>query len=509
MIGLPSNVNWAQLTLESRKLESDTKYSDFADDWQKEIDHGIATHPRVYLQLPRGHDKTERFAWWSLLWLETTEGHRGYCCGVDRDNAKLFRDASKKLVGLHPDLFSNIVIEKHVVHSKRTGSYIETISSDANSAYGLNFDLLIINDFHAWPDKTFWEVLWTACGKKPDIRVWMESNALTLGTEGAGWVAEHRDWVAQEGTRLLNTEGNQEWFYYNPKGFLAKWQFKQVEQWRKTLHPATFNRLINNEDCSDEESYVTPEQVEACEVLPGPSLPLSSDGKRGPTVTAIDLGLKKDATAIATVAAIPTSWGTPPRLELLRLDVITGSVENPVLLAEVERVLLAHRRDYHSYPGLADPWNTQSLIQKHGWLQEWVFSAKRVSELTQLLYQSIANKQLLLYKDAGKAHQRKGSALKGNLTGLKEWNLKKELMMAVLKDMSYGQRVDHRSSSFSDRIMAVGMCVHYLLCEATLPSTKEPPKYVPKEYEISGAKLIDDWCKPQVSNSIHIGGISK
>jgi hypothetical protein len=486
MIGLPSNIDWATLTLEHRKLEQDLLYSNAADDWQKEIDIAISKFPRIYLQLPRGHDKTERFAWWSLLWLETTDHHRGYCCGVDRDNAKLFRDASKKIVALHPDLFSSIVVEKHTVFSKRTGSYIETISSDVNSAYGLNFDLLIINDFHAWPDQDFWSILWTACGKKPNIRIWMESNALTLGSSGFQWVSEMRDWVAQDGVN----QGD--WFFYRPNSFLAKWQSSQVEQWRKTLHPSTFHRLIENEDCSDEESYLTPDQVEACEILTGPTEQLVI--KNGPVVTSLDLGLTKDATAVCSVQALPTPQGASPRLVLLRLDVLTGSVDNPVALAEAESIVLEHREKFKSHPILCDPWNTQSLIQRHSFLTPWVFGSRSIQELTQLLYQSIANKHLLLYPNAGKAMQRSGSALRGTLSKYKEWDLKKELINAVLKPMPYGERVDHRASGFSDRLIALGMCIHYLMTECYLPTLKKPEK--PKEKLSWDASLIQDWEKP-------------
>lgn len=495
MKGLPSNIDWAAFTLENRILDTEVPYRQVAEPWQLVIDKGIADNQRVYLQLARGHDKTDRYAWWSLLWLATTRASRGYCAGVDRDNAALFRDSSKKLKALHPDLFYAVEVQKNIVMNQETGSYIETISSDADSAYGLNFDLLIINDFHVWPDEKFWEVLWSACEKKPGIRIWMESNALTLGAEGAQWVAKFREWVRVVGTHLRDDpvefrgkkyKGVGNWFYYVPRGFLATWQSSLIEAAQATLHPSAFARLINNEDSSGEESYLTPEQVEAITA----STPLPPNN-RGYTVTALDLGLKKDATAIATVQALPVEKGSPPRLNLLALDVFTGTVDYPVQLHQVEQTLFHHANTYHSSVILADPWNTQALIQKHpNKIVEWPFTTARIKELTQNLYRVVVDKQLSIYKNAGRAIQ----------SG-EEWTLQRELTNAVLKDCSYGQRVDHRSGGYSDRLMATGMCVHYLLSEMAQPRfRKEEQKNPPKDGWQSG-KVIDSW----IDEALHSG----
>lgn len=441
--------------------------------------------PRIYLQFARGHDKTDRYAWWSLLWLCSTDAARGYCAGVDRDNAALFRDSSRKLKALHPDLFSGIEVQKNVVLNHETGSYIETISSDADSAYGLNFDLLIINDFHAWPDKTFWEVLWTACFKKPGIRVWMESNALIYGEDEVQWKYEFRKWVRDEGTKLSQEHG--QWYFHAPPKFLAGWQSGGLDQWRRTLHPSQYQRLINNIDTTGECAFVTEEQVYAITTLTGPRQEeIKKEEKKGHIVTGVDLGLKKDATSVATVHSMPVEKGQPPCYSLLALDVLTGDPGDPVLLREVESLLLLHKHRFKSYPILCDPWNAASLIQKYsGFVFEWPFTVKHVSELTQLLYRTIADHQFRIYPNAGKAMQ-------GNFGGKEEWTLQRELIQAVVKEMSYGQRIDHRSGGYSDRIMSIGMCLHYLATEASIPHPS-PKKGDWEKDKWNGGTLIDEW----------------
>ena len=493
MIGLPHDTDWAQFTNENRFLDPEKPYSAIREDWQKDIDIGIANFPRVYLQLPRGHDKTERYAWWSMLWMETTQASRGYAVGVDRDNAKLFRDAAKKIKAIHPALFNNIEVEKHVIFSKETGSYIETISSDVNSAYGLNFDLLIVNDFHAWEDYEFWEVLWSACEKRADIRVWMESNALTLGSKGAEWVTRFRKWVKDKGTRQLTTEGHNEWFYYNPPKFLAGWQQHKLTQWRDTLMPSTFKRLIMNQDTSGAESFVTEEQVTAIETLKGPATARASD--RGPTVTTVDLGLRKDCTAVATVQLLPAERvevkleggktevkKLPQRLVLLALDVLTGTTDAPVIIDEAEKLAFAQRARFRSGVIKCDPWQAISMVQRNpGVCEEFAFTGGSVAQLTSILYRCIADGNLAIYPDAGKAIMSDGE----------EWDLHKELTHAVTKDMSYGTRVDHRAGGFSDRLMALGMACHTLL-GGTLPK-KLDTKVVEVVNKNSPAEKIDEW----------------
>lgn len=488
MQGLNKEIDWVKLTLENRILDISNQngdaitYKSVAEQWQIDIDRAITEFPRVYLQLPRGHDKTDRYAWWTLLWLESTQAKRAYAVGVDRDNARLFRDSSKKLKALHPELFSEIEVEKHVVFSKRTGSYIETISSDANSAYGLNFDLLVINDFHAWPDKSFWEVLWTACEKKPDIRVWIESNALTLGSQGAIWVAQQRKWVKEKGSvRQIERYGKPEWWFFCPNEFLAKWVLKdKLQDWRDTLHPSAFKRLIENRDTSDADSYLTIEQVEAVEKYETPFNGRSSE--KGQVVTAIDLGLTKDATAITTVQAIPQPKNSPPRLVLLRQEVVTGSADDPVLIAEVERIAFSHAKRYNSWPILADPWQMKSTLQRFpGTFKEWAFTTKHIAELTSILYRVIADQNLALYKNCAEMEQKEES-----------WNLKRELISAVVKDMSYGQRVDHRAGGFSDRLMSLGMCCHHLL-DGSIPLQTTPKIEVIEKDEWQSEKMIKGW----------------
>ena len=319
----------------------------------------------------------------------------------------------------------------------------------------------------------------------------MESNALTYGEEDVQWKYEFRKWVQLEGSALPKEENGGRWHFFAPPRFLAKWQAAGLDQWRKTLHPAQYQRLINNIDTTGECAFVTEEQVKAIILLKGPSEAVqqreNKGEKKGYVVTGCDIGLKKDATAICSVQSLPVQKGCPPKFHLLALDVLTGSPGDPVLIREVEQLMLLHRFRYKSYPVLFDPWQAAALIQKYsGFVEEWPFTTKHVSELTQLLYRSIADKNLSIYPQAGKAMQ-------GSYGTKEEWTLEREMVQAVIKEMSYGQRIDHQAGGYSDRIMALGMCIHYLSSEASIPRLSAPKPEGNEKDKWNGGKVIDEW----------------
>ena len=178
---------------------------------------------------------------------------------------------------------------------------------------------------------------------------------------------------------------------------------------------------------------------------------------------------------------------------LLALDTIIGSPEGPVQLRQLEHLMYHHVNSYGSSRILMDPWNAQSIIQKWSKAEEWVFTAAHVRELTQCLYRSIADRHLSIYTDAGRAMQ-----------DGEEWTLQRELINAVLKDCSYGQRVDHKANGYSDRLMAVGMCVHNLMSEGKIPFTK-PTKDKAEKDEWNGGKLMDEWAKESNNKLLSLG----
>jgi len=494
MKGLPNSVDWLRLTWNHRQIKSVGPYKEHALYWQKYLDWALCFFPRTYIQLARGHDKTERASWWALLWGLTMDHGQGFACGVDRDNARLFRDAAKWQVSAHPELFKDYKIYNYDIVNKRNGTIVRVLASDEESNYGLTPDLLLVNDFHAWRNKDFWNALWTAMGKRRHSRMWIESNALAMGTPQIQWIRPIRSFAKKKFSEKpifipgnpdshgwRPDEGAPEWFHYAPQAFLASWQNHMLSEWKETMLPAAYRRLIENQDTSEGDQYLTPEQVEAVEI--DYKHPVR---KRSRVVIGVDIGYTQDSSVVSVVSLDNSDpKGKKAQLILHHMDVWTGSRENPVAIKEVVAKANMYRRKYKGRI-LCDPYELRWILQENPYWEEFTFTSNNLKMITTQIYQTITKKRLKIPKECAPALQAKRE---GRPT---MWDLKRELTEAVLKEMSYGLRIDHRSGGFTDRIMSLGIAIVTLL-EDDMPAFRplEKPQKARGEAPTMG-KIIKD-----------------
>jgi hypothetical protein len=436
---MTSSINWLELIKRERRLEDDRRYGDAAEPWQLAIDEALLVNDRVYVELPRGHDKTGRLACHALCWLLDGSGKMGYAAGVDKDNARLFRNEMQQQAGRNPDgIFKGIEFYNYVVENRRNGNMLQILSSDAPSNVGLKFSLLLINDFVDWQNREFFEILMSATGKIPGVKVWIESNA--------GKVRKGYKWEMREHART-----NSRWYFKTTKKWLASWVSKDFfDEMRHILLAPAYRRLIENEWIEESDAFMSSDQVR------GATNPLLVASINRPeeaelVATSSDLGISKDATAVATVARIR---GTDAPLRLLDLITVPGSAVAPVQIATVEQIIADQIRRFGSDAVVVDPWNMRKTIQdKQGdWpIIEFAFSPANLMHLTSDVFRRVVNKQIEIFPDAGKAIQ-----------GTEAWDLQRELTTAIIRQMPYGERIDHRKSGYTDRIIAIGMALWWL-----------------------------------------------
>jgi hypothetical protein len=201
---------------------------------------------------------------------------------------------------------------------------------------------------------------------------------------------------------------------------------------RRSLPPDVYQRLIENKWIEGSGSFITRQQLEACiDASWGPQL--SGQGAR--YIAAIDLGLKRDRTALA-IGHLDTKT---QRVWLDSLQTWQGSRAHPVSIAEVEGELEGIRNRFSIHRLICDPWQMQSTIQRlRGRLpvQEFTFSAENVRRLSETLFNLIQSGRLRLYPDE---------------------ELERELLSLNVVQKSYGWRMDHTSGGYSDRAIALGM----------------------------------------------------
>ena len=449
---LDPRIDWPRLVFEHRIVKNAGPYKEIAHPFQRYLDWSFANFLRLYHQLPRGCDKTECRAFWTLLWGKTSDHGQCFATGVDKDNARLFRDAAKWIVKAHPHLFSEYKVHNYDIINKKNQTHIRVIPADAAGNYGLTPDLLLVNDFHAWDNEEYWQALYTAMGKRKNARIWIESNALALGTPQVQWIRPLRQF-AQEQFRSTPIEHDgwrvtrgPKWFFYSPGHFPASWQWSHVAEWKATLHPQAFNRLILNQDTTDGQQYLTEEQVKQCIVSQTPIPPVKN--RNSIFAIGVDLGITKDAATRATVSISRTSKDI--ELVLHSMSIWPGSRADPVSIRNVVKDANSESDLVQATYKLGDPYEMRAVMQEDSSWEEFNFNPSNVRKITEFLYSAFATKQIKIYSNVAPCLQSKS----GKPT---MWNLEHELQEAVLKEATYGHRVDHKSTGFTDRIMALGM----------------------------------------------------
>jgi hypothetical protein len=288
------------------------------------------------------------------------------------------------------------------------GSRIRVISSDSASAWGLGGVYprfrVIADELVAWRPgrgEELWQALYSGTGKV--------SDAQTLVLSNAGWNAD-RAWQYD----IRETASAEAFTHlYAPEGVVASWiSPKWIEQQRKLLPPAAFERVILNRWVAQDGDFVSSEQLDAC---------IDSTLTRIATGTGaffggVDLGLTKDATAFAIVRV------REGRVQLCDLQTWNGSCDKPVNIEHVERAITDAARRFPGIRILADKWQFErslATLQAQGvQIQKFEFGAESVQRLSESLYRSITSRTLAL--PAG------------------ETELRREILGLVTKESPYG-----------------------------------------------------------------------
>ena len=334
-------------------------------------------------------------------------------------------------------VFGAIEFYNYLVVNKTNGNKLTILASDAPSNIGLKFNLLLINDFVDWKHQEFFEVLLSATGKIPGVKIWVESNA---GKRRKGYKWKFREYARRE----------KDWFFRTTKKWLASWtpQAWFREQQALLSQPA-YRRLIGNEWIENVDTFLSVDQVAAITKIGlTPSMERPEDVEM--VATATDLGISKAAAAVGSVGYVK---GNKP-LRLLDLRVFPGSEELPVQIVEVENAIEDQLNRYDSDAVIVDPWNMRKTIQdrEFEWpLMEFTFSPAHIMHLTSDVFRRVVNRQLEIYPNAGPAIQNE-----------EQWDLQRELSTAIIRQMSYGERIDHKRSGYTDRIISVGMALWWL-----------------------------------------------
>lgn len=128
---------------------------------------GYRQYKYGYLEVPKKNGKTELVAAIALthLFLDAENGEI-YCCAGDIGQASLTYKAAKKMLEQCPALLKRVKINdsQKTIINKKTGTFIQVLSSEAYTKHGFNPTVVIFDELHAQPNRDLWDIMTFGAG---------------------------------------------------------------------------------------------------------------------------------------------------------------------------------------------------------------------------------------------------------------------------------------------------------------------------------------------------------
>lgn len=387
----------------------------------------------------------------AAMLVQAPPSSRLYGLAADRDQARLLLDSVRGFVQRTPELQGRVQPSEWRVHTQN-GVTLEALAADAASSWGLRPWFVVVDEIAQWGStagpRTLWESVASAAAKNPACRMVL----LTSAGDPAHWshaVLEH-------------AKPDPLWRVHELSGPAPWMDAAKLEEQRRRLPESSYLRLFENQWTASGARLASLDDLRACIVHDGPLEP--QDGVQ--YVIGVDLGLKRDRTAVAVCHSERLRGDEDPtvgaRVVLDRMQVWKGSRLRPVQLDEVEEWIAAASAQYNRAAVVLDPWQAAGLAQRlqargvprtgwsgerntwgRGWqVEEFTFSAQSVGRLASTLMLLIRNRALALPDDE---------------------EVISELANLRLKESAPGVlRIEHDADKHDDRAIALALAAHKL-----------------------------------------------
>lgn len=309
---------------------------------------------RAYLERARGHSKTSDIAVmvaWAISFAPRLI--QGYAAAADRDQARLIRNAIRKLVQLNPMLGKLIDVQINQVVNICDGhpgkeSTLYIISNDAGSSYGITPDFIICDELTHWgANGDMWDSLFSSAAKRNSCLLIVISNA--GANAGDCW-----QWTIREHARLAGG-----WHFSSLDGPQASWITESVLAEQRLLLPGSvYQRLWLNQWVRGGDA-LEGKDIDAAVTMLNPLL----GRERGFTfVAGLDLGVKNDRAALCGLAANHTAQ----RVQLAMCQSWSPGMTalGEIDLTAVEEAVFQANKKYRFKGVYYDPSQAQLMAQR-------------------------------------------------------------------------------------------------------------------------------------------------
>lgn len=193
--------------------------------WQKQLllalyarrADGRYRHRRALIGMPRKSGKSAIGSGIALYGLMMgPAGGEVYSCAADRDQARIVFGSAKSMVESSPELLAQVKLYRDAIEVPATGAIYRVLSSEAYSKEGLNSHLTVVDEVHALPDDSMWNVMALAMSARVDPMI------IGITTAGVKGDRTGQDSIAyrlfQHGARVASGEVD------DPSFFMAWWK---------------------------------------------------------------------------------------------------------------------------------------------------------------------------------------------------------------------------------------------------------------------------------------------
>lgn len=182
----------------------------------------------VYTEVPRKNAKSALTSGVALYMLSADgeEGAEVYSAASKREQAKIVYDTARAMVDKLPAMRSALGIQTNSLAIFRPGSnatfrsLAKARSGGGGNHDGLNIHLGIVDELHAHPDSSMWDVLTSGVGARSQPLIWAITTA---GHNRAGVCYEQRSYLC----KVLDGVANDDRFF----GMI--WTIDKEDDWRK------------------------------------------------------------------------------------------------------------------------------------------------------------------------------------------------------------------------------------------------------------------------------------
>lgn len=352
-----------------------------------------------------------------------------YGTAGSKDQARIIFNQTAKAFQRSPILLNQVDIYRDVIERKDKKGFYRVLSSDAPLQHGLNPHFVIWDEIWNQPNYGLWEALTHSPARKQPLH-YVTSYVGYTPWEGQLWYDLF--------LRGKHGRDKKMHFFYSQQNLASIVTPEYLKQQRQRLPEHIYRRLHLNEVTTGSGGFLAKEHVNAATSV---DLENKWKGDSGCWYyCAVDLGLKRDRTAIAICHKDEDSG----LVILDHLKTFQTPRKGEVRIEDVEQHILDLAERFPIEKLIFDPWQsvrTRQRLEDRGLeVEEFTFSGNNWVRLTQNLFS--------LFRD-------------GRIRIFYHKQLDKELLSVKIVEKSYGFRIDHDSGAHDDCVVALGMAALY------------------------------------------------